>query len=90
MPKERPSATAEDLLRDALAAEILRLNPEAGAAGIDPDVALLDSGYLDSLTAAELLAAAEARWGVHVSVDRLVGDLPTLRALAAWLAAETR
>jgi acyl carrier protein len=94
MSKQGVSSPALAALPDAvlgtLGARIAALDPEAGGGGIDPDEGLLDAGYVDSLTAAQLLAWVEEAYGVHVSVDRLVGDLSTLRALASWVAVRAR
>lgn len=90
MQRERASSAAAEQVLETLVQEILRLNPEAKAVEIDPDVGLLDAGYVDSLAAAQLLVSVEKNYGVFVSVDRLAGDLPTLRALAAWVAARAR
>jgi acyl carrier protein len=43
---------------------------------------LLDSGYIDSLTATELLAEIERRYRVRIDEMDIVGRLCTLEALA--------
>jgi acyl carrier protein len=48
---------------------------------------MLDERYIDSLRATELLAFVERTYGVDVDADRLLTDLSSLRALAAWIVA---
>jgi acyl carrier protein len=43
---------------------------------------LLDSGYIDSLSATELLADIERRYGVRIGEMDIVGRLCTIEALA--------
>ena len=69
----------------ALTKELVALNSELEGTTIDPDATLLDVGYLDSLSATELLAYVERTYGVYVAADRLVGDLPSMRRLAAFV-----
>lgn len=55
---------------------------------LDVRAHLLDSGYIDSLTATELLAEIERRYGVRLEEMDIVGRLCTLEALAREI--ETR
>lgn len=71
-----------------LAARIAELKRDLAAEDVDPDVGLLDGGYLDSIALADLLAILEVEYGVVIEGERLLGDLYTLRALASWVAAE--
>ncbi len=54
MPREHTTGPTAEQVLDMLVEEIARLNPEAGQeeGRVDPDAALLDAGYVDSLTAA--------------------------------------
>jgi len=49
---------------------------------LDVRAHLLDSGYIDSLTATELLAEIERRYHVRIEEMDIVGRLCTLEALA--------
>jgi acyl carrier protein len=49
---------------------------------LDVRAHLLDSGYIDSLTATELLAEIERRYRVRIEEMDIVGRLSTLEALA--------
>ncbi len=52
------------------------------AAQLDVRAHLLDSGYIDSLTATELLAEIERRYRMRIEEMDIVGRLCTLEALA--------
>ena len=52
---------------------------------IDVDIHLYDAGYLTSITAADLLAHIDARYGVDISETQLVGALQNLTALVRHL-----
>jgi len=52
------------------------------AADLDLHAHLLDSGYIDSLSATELLAEIERSYRVRLDEMQLVGRLCTLDALA--------
>jgi acyl carrier protein len=71
--------TVLDMLR-ATVSRISRdhLPPET----LDVRAHLLDSGYVDSLSATELLADIERRYGVRIDEMDIVGRLCTIEALA--------
>lgn len=73
------SGTVLDMLR-ATVSRISRdhLPPES----LDLRAHLLDSGYIDSLSATELLADIERRYGVRIGEMDIVGRLCTIDALA--------
>jgi len=50
---------------------------------------LLDSGYVDSLSATELLADIEHRYGVRIDEMDIVGRLCTIEALAREIESRT-
>jgi acyl carrier protein len=50
--------------------------------GIDVRAHLLDSGYVDSLSSTELLAAIERQFGVRIDEMDIVGRLCNVEALA--------
>ena len=54
------------------------LSPES----LDVRAHLLDSGYVDSLSATELLAEIERRYAVRINEMDIVGKLCTIEALA--------
>jgi acyl carrier protein len=64
-------ATVARLSRDHLPPESLELRAH-----------LLDSGYVDSLSATELLTEIERRYGVRIDEMDIVGRLCTIEALA--------
>ena len=71
----------------ALIHEVCARNPDLSPDRVRPDAELLGAGYLDSLSATEFLSYIEEAYGVEIELDRLVGDLATLGALARHLAA---
>ena len=77
-PQPAPGS-ALDVLR-ALVSRISR--DHIPAADLDVCAHLLDSGYVDSLSATELLAEIERRYQVRIGEMDLVGRLCTLEALA--------
>lgn len=83
------SSGAESVLAD-LVRELCARNPDLVAADVDPDAELLGAGYLDSLSATEFLSHLETTYGVTLGIDRLVGDLATMQALAAYVAESGR
>jgi acyl carrier protein len=75
-----------DTLR-ATVARISRdhLSPES----LDVRAHLLDSGYIDSLSATELLAEIERRYAVRLNEMDIVGKLCTIDALAREIEARS-
>ena len=68
---------------DLLRATVSRLSRDHIPAGdLDLRAHLLDSGYIDSLSATELLAEIERQYKVRIGEMDLVGRLCTLEALA--------
>ena len=81
-PAEEPKPAAGSVL-DLLKATVSRVSRDhIPAAELDVRAHLLDSGYIDSLTATELLAEIERRYRVRIDEMDLVGRLCTLEALA--------
>ena len=78
---------ASQHLLESLAIRVASLNRDLKPESIDPDVGLLDAGYVDSLAMADFVAGIEGEYGVAIDADRLLGDLYSLRALADWIAA---
>ena len=52
---------------------------------IDPLMHLYDAGYVTSVTAADLLAHIETRYGLDVSETQLIGRLQNLDALSRYI-----
>ncbi|MGB8295874.1 MAG: acyl carrier protein [Polyangia bacterium] len=77
--EEPASGTVLDMLRTTVS-RISRdhVPPES----LDLRAPLLDSGYIDSLSATELLADIERRYGVRIGEMDIVGRLCTMEALA--------
>ena len=85
MPNERETKAAEiEAALRAFFAERSRGGLRAEA--IDPTLHLFDAGYVDSMNSLTLLDWIEQRYGVTVPEVDLVGNLATLRALAAYIA----
>jgi acyl carrier protein len=76
-----------DAVRKALIRDLCARNPDLSSERVRPDAELLGAGYLDSLSATEFLSHIEETYGVQIGLDRLVGDLATMDALARHLAA---
>ena len=53
---------------------------------IEPDVNMFDAGYVNSISAAELLAHIQSRYGVNIAESELIGRLDSLGALARHVA----
>ena len=55
---------------------------------IDPMMHLYDAGYVTSISAADLLAHIDSKYGVDVSETQLIGRLQNLDALARHVVAK--
>jgi len=83
-----PSATPEaaptsNHAVDWLRANVSRISRDHVAPGdIDIRAHLLDSGYVDSISAIELLAGIERQFAVRIDEMDIVGRLCTIEALA--------
>jgi len=81
-----PAADAEAAagsVLDVLKATVSRVSRDhLPPASLDIRAHLLDSGYIDSLSATELLAEIERRYRVRIDEMDIVGRLCTLEALA--------
>jgi acyl carrier protein len=84
---EAPAAVGSAL--DFLKATVSKVSRDhVPADQLDVRAHLLDSGYIDSLTATELLAEIERRYRVRIDEMDIVGRLCNLEALAREI--ETR
>src|SRR5262245_913723 len=57
---------------------------------IDPDAAMCDRGYIDSLTYVAFLVFIEETYGVRISDYQLTNSLRTVSAVAAWILVESK
>jgi acyl carrier protein len=81
-PAPPPEAAAGDVL-EALRAKIVELSGgQLTLENVDPAGALFDDGYIDSLSAAKLIAFIDQQYGVEITELDLVGELFNLGALA--------
>ncbi len=93
-PASPPSSTTSSQAAPASVLDLLRTTvsrisrDHIPAAELDLRAHMLDSGYIDSLSATELLAEIERRYKVRIDEMDLVGRLCTLEALAREI--ETR
>lgn len=78
-PPLEPSAAVVESLRECLARSS---DGKLEVEQIDVRGHLFDSGYLDSLRSADLIAFVESRYRVRIDERELVGRLCTLEALA--------
>jgi acyl carrier protein len=75
---------------DMLRATVSRISRDhVPAADLDVRAHLLDSGYIDSLSATELLAEIERRYQVRIGEMDIVGRLCTIEALAREIESRT-
>ncbi len=91
VPSSSPAApAAAGSVLDMLRATVSRVSRDHIPAGdLDLRAHLLDSGYIDSLSATELLAEIERRYRVRIDEMQLVGRLCTLEALAREIEARS-
>jgi acyl carrier protein len=52
---------------------------------VDVELHMYDAGYVTSITAADLLAHIDERYGLDISETKLIGPLQNLAALAAYI-----
>jgi len=57
---------------------------------VDPDAAMCDRGYVDSLTYVAFLIFVEETYGVRISDYQLTSSLRTVSAVADWVLAESK
>jgi acyl carrier protein len=90
-PSQSPAAPASaGSVVDMLRATVSRISRDhIPAAELDLRAHLLDSGYIDSLSATELLAEIERSYGVRLDEMQLVGRLCNLEALAREIEARS-
>lgn len=77
--------TREQILSDLVAQICATMPDPRPAEEIDTRVHMYDAGYVTSITAADLLAHIDARYGVDISETKLIGPLQNLEALASHI-----
>jgi acyl carrier protein len=78
-------STREQILSDLVAQICATMPDPRPAEEIDPRVHMYDAGYVTSITAADLLAHIDARYGVDISETKLIGPLQNLEALVSHI-----
>ena len=76
------ATTGQDILADLKSTLVALSEGKLSTEQIDPAAHLFDYGYIDSLTAVNLLGHIETRYGVAISDVELAGRLSCLQALA--------
>lgn len=74
--------TIEEIVADLVVHICTTMPDPRSPEEIDPRIHMYDAGYVTSITAADLLAHIEARYGVDISETKLIGPLQNLEALA--------
>lgn len=91
IPMQRRFAGSREEIAQELRGEIAeRSDVELAPDAIDPNEALYDAGYVDSMSAITLLSFIQERYAVDIPEVDLVGRLSTLNALVDRIHAETR
>ena len=88
--RSAPSGAREAVVR-ALAMQLVKQS-ENGLTyeAIDPDAAMCDRGYLDSLSYVAFLVFVEETYGVRISDYQLTNSLRTVSAVADQVLAESK
>lgn len=80
--------THEQIITD-LVAQICTTMPDPRPfEEIDTRIHMYDAGYVTSITAADLLAHIDGRYGVDISETKLIGPLQNLEALTSYIESE--
>ncbi len=74
--------TVEEILADLVAHVCATMPDPRPAEEIDTRIHMYDAGYVTSISAADLLAHIDARYGLDISETKLIGPLQNLEALA--------
>ncbi len=74
--------TLEEIVADLVVHVCTTMPDPRSPEEIDPRIHMYDAGYVTSITAADLLAHIEARYGVDISETKLIGPLQNLETLA--------
>ncbi len=85
-----PTAAPHDLSIEAITADLVAhvcttMPDPRPAEEIDARVHMYDAGYVTSISAADLLAHIESRYGLDISETKLIGPLQNLEALAKYI-----
>lgn len=80
-----PPGSVDDILAE-LTAQVCATMPDPRTPEeIDVELHMYDAGYVTSITAADLLAYIDERYGLDISETKLIGPLQNLAALAAYI-----
>jgi acyl carrier protein len=91
-PPASPSVrgfTREQIITDLVAQVCTTMPDPRPFEEIDTNIHMYDAGYVTSITAADLLAHIESRYGVDISETKLIGPLQNLEALATHIESES-
>lgn len=80
-----PAGSVDDILADLIAQVCESMPDPRLPEEIDPALHVYDAGYVTSITAADLLAHIDRRYGLDLSETQLIGPLQNLAALAAHI-----
>ncbi|MDP6981181.1 MAG: acyl carrier protein [Myxococcota bacterium] len=73
-------------ITDDLVAQICSTMPDPRPANeIDHHVHMFDAGYVTSISAADLLAHIQTRYGLDITETKLIGPLQNIEALANYI-----
>lgn len=81
--------THEQIITDLVAQVCTTMPDPRPFEEIDTKIHMYDAGYVTSITAADLLAHIESRYGVDISETKLIGPLQNLEALATHIESES-
>ena len=91
VPMAAAPAGSREAIVHALVTQIVEQSENALTyESIDPDAAMCDRGYLDSLTYVGFLVFVEESYGVRILDYQLTSNLRTLAAVADWILAQSK
>ena len=79
------SFTGEEILADLVAQICDSMSDPRAPDEIDLRLHMFDAGYLTSITAADLIAHIDTRYGLDISETQLIGPLQNLAALVRYV-----
>lgn len=77
--------TLDEILTDLLAHICTTMSDPPTPDEVDLQLHMFDAGYLTSITAADLIAHIDARYGIDISETQLIGPLQNLAALVRYV-----
>lgn len=85
-----PAGSREAVVHALVQQIVKQSENELTSDSIDPDAAMCNRGYLDSLTYVAFLVFVEETYGVRISDYQLTNSLRTVSAVADWVLAESK